>query len=98
VPKAIEFSCSRHEVDEYDERWSEALIIVSDQLKPGGTRTSTPCPWCIDELLNDVQETHNTLDTIGIPRYSRGKSTLSLKNRIDILFESEEKISDLRTS
>lgn len=98
MPKTIEFSCPRHEVDEDDERWSEALGIMSDQLKPGKAKTFTPCPWCLDELMNDVQETHNALDTVGIPRHARGKAALSLADRLHILFEIEEPISHLRTS
>ena len=99
MPKLASFSCPRHQVDEDDERWSQALMIVSDQMSEEQTpKTFSPCPWCLDELLNDVREAHGMLDSVGIPRRARGKTVLSLHERMKLLFELEGKISELRTS
>jgi hypothetical protein len=73
-------------------------MMMARQLRSGKIKTFTPCPWCLDELLHDMQEAHNALDTVGIPRQARGKSKLSLHERLGMLFESEERISELRTS
>jgi hypothetical protein len=99
MPKPIEWSCPSHEVDEDDARWTEALGIMSDQLKAKGQgKTFTPCPWCLEELWNEMQEAHNALDTVGVPRHARGKALLPLNERLSMLLDSEEPISELRTS
>ena len=98
MPKVGDFSCSRHQVDEDDERWSQALMIMADELTHSSRKNFTPCPWCLDELMNDVREAHNALDSMGIPRRGRGKTTLSLHGRLSMLIEMEGNISELRTS
>lgn len=100
MPKVGNYSCSLHRVDEDDERWSQALMIMADELaKSSSSRKNfTPCPWCLEELLNDVQEAHNVLDAFGIPRQGRGKSILSLRGRLSVLVEMEGDLSANRTS
>jgi len=62
-------------------------------------RHQHPCSYCIENLIEDVEEAHNLLDTANIPRRRRGKIDLTLGGRLRMLFERDARsLSEMRTS
>jgi hypothetical protein len=100
MPEISPFSCVKHRADEADDEWQEMLEFKAEDVNPpGGTPSATPCPWCIDEMNNQIAETHKLLDTVGVPRRAGRKVDLPINERLIILFNRDDQnLSEMRTS
>ena len=83
------WSCSKHEIDESSQNWTEIAAEVAEQLD---NRSKTPCPICVQNLirlnklvgesaelaLGETKTAHDLLDAAGI-------KGVSLAERIELL-------------